>query len=74
MPHPDGEPLPRGRANAAGPEWTRLQRSGYGLDGGDTVAGARATCALYAATTALLRRDLDPDDCAVAERALQVLD
>ena len=56
---------------AAGPEWTRLQRAAYGLDGGDAVARARATCALYAATVALLGPDLDKDDRAVADRALR---
>jgi len=56
---------------AAGPEWTRRQRAAYGLDGGDAVARARATCELYAHTLSLV--DLDADDRAVAERALQAL-
>lgn len=58
---------------AAGPRWTALQRATYGLDGGDAVARARATCALYAATVAMLRDELDDDDRAVAERALEVV-
>ncbi len=57
---------------AAGADWTRLQRAAYGLDGGDAVARARATCALYASTLRLLAADLDPDDRAVAERVLEM--
>lgn len=57
--------------DAAGPEWTRRQRSAYGLDGGDATARARATCDLYAHTVSLL--DLDADDRVVAERALRAL-
>jgi predicted nucleotidyltransferase len=56
---------------AAGGEWTQLQRAAYGLDGGDAVARARATCALYAATIRLL--ELDDDDRVVADTALRVL-
>jgi hypothetical protein len=55
---------------SAGPEWTRGQRSAYGLDGGDTIARARATCALYALTVAML--ELDPEDRQVADRAMEV--
>ena len=53
---------------AAGADWTRLQRAAYGLDGGDAIARARATCELYAITVAML--ELAPDDRVVAERAL----
>jgi predicted nucleotidyltransferase len=56
---------------AAGPDWTRRQRAAYGLDGGDAVSRARATCELYAATVALL--ELDAEDRAVAQRALEAL-
>jgi hypothetical protein len=56
---------------AAGPEWTRRQRAAYGLDGGDVIARARATCDLYACTVELLA--LDPEDRAVADRAIAVL-
>jgi len=56
---------------AAGPEWTRRQRSAYGFNGEGAVSRARATCELYAFTVALL--DLDADDRVVIERALEVL-
>jgi predicted nucleotidyltransferase len=57
---------------AAGSDWTRLQRAAYGLDSGDAVARARATCELYAATVALLASELDDEDRLVAERAIRV--
>jgi len=56
---------------AAGAEWTRRQRAAYALDGGDAVARARATCELYACTVDLL--EIDPEDRAVADRAISVL-
>lgn len=57
---------------AAGPDWTRLQRAAYGLDGEDAVSRAQATCALYAATVAYLAAELDEEDHRVAERAIRL--
>lgn len=57
---------------AAGQDWTELQRAAYGLDGGDAISRARATCALYGATVGLLADDLDDHDRSVVERVIRL--